>query len=119
MIAKQTCFWVFIILLIGVSACGDGGQKSQPAESVAEPVGLVVDLVIEEAWTMDEVARALAEKTGVSFVLSPEIDPQERLQDPYTVMLFKQNLKEHLNELEEFGLWSFTWEDGRYVIRKP
>jgi hypothetical protein len=90
--------------------------ETQTAGPVEEPVDLVVDLVIDEVWTMDELAKALTEKTGVPFVLSPGIDPHRRMQDPYMIMSFEQNLKEHLDELEAWGLWSFTWQDGKYVI---
>jgi hypothetical protein len=100
-------------------ACGDGSQQPKPAGPVEEPVDLVVDLVIEEAWTMDEMAKALTEETGIDFVLSPGIDPHARMQDPYMIMSFEQNLKEHLDELEEWGLWSFTWQDGKYIIGVP
>ncbi len=107
---------VFTGLFLVCLACGGGGEQVSPAGPVEEPVDLVVDLVIEEAWTMDEMAKALTEETGVVFVLSPGIDPHRRMPDPYMIMSFEQNLKEHLNELEEWGLWSFTWQDGKYVI---
>lgn len=97
---------------------GNGSLASEPSTFTEEPVDLVVDLVIEEAWTMAEMAEALTEKTGVPFVLAPGIDPHKRMRDPYTIMSFQQNLKEHLNELEEWGLWSFTWQDGKYVINE-
>jgi hypothetical protein len=87
-----------------------------PAE---EPVDLVVDLVIREAWTPREMADALTRETGVPFVLAPGVQPDRRLRDPYLILSLQQNLREHLDELEEWGLWSFTWEDGRYVVRDP
>ena len=118
MTGRQARLWLFVGLAIVIVSCGDGGQQYQTAESAAEPVDLVVDLVIEEAWTMDEVANALSRETGVPFVLSPEIDPHKRMRDPYMVMSFQQNLKEHLLELEAFGLWSFAWQDGKYIIRE-
>jgi hypothetical protein len=115
---KANGIWVAVLTgsLLVCIACGDGAQQDQSSGSVEEPVDLVVDLVIEEAWTMDEVAKALTKETGVQFVLSPGIDPHKRMQDPYMIMSFEQNLKEHLDELEEWGLWSFTWQDGKYII---
>jgi hypothetical protein len=107
-----------ICLLFLCLSCGRDAQQTQSAASAAEPVDLVVDLIVEEAWTMDAVANFLTQQTGIQFVLSPEIDPHKRMRDPYMVMLFDQNLKEHLDELEVMGLWSFTWKEGKYHIHE-
>jgi len=106
---------VAVLFLFGCDSSDDPGQAAALKE---EPVDLVVDLVIEEAWTMDEMARSLTEETGVAFVLAPEIDPHQRMRDPYGAMSFQQNLKEHLDELEEWGYWSFEWQDGKYIIHE-
>ena len=105
-------------LILALLGCGNSDEAVHTNRPQEEPVDLIVDLVIEEAWTMEEMANALTETTGVVFVLAPEIDPHERMRDPYTIMSFHQNLKEHLNELEEWGLWSFEWKDGTYIIHQ-
>ncbi len=117
--AREIWSAIFAYLLFVCLACGGGAQQTQPAGPLEEPVDLVVDLVIEEAWTMDEVAKVLTEETGVQFVLSPGIAAHKRMVDPYMIMSFEQSLKEHLDELEEWGLWSFTWQDGNYIISEP
>jgi len=109
---------MFAGLILALLGCGNNDESAQTIRPPDEPVDLVVDLVIEEAWTMGEMANALTEKTGVTFVLSAGIDPHKRMRDPYSIMSFQQNLKEHLNELEEWGLWSFEWQDGRYIIHE-
>ncbi|MGD8309034.1 MAG: hypothetical protein PVG98_06290 [Chromatiales bacterium] len=109
---------LLVVAFLGLAALSSGCTDEEPPKPAGEPVDLMVDLVIREAWTMDEMARALTRETGVPFVLGHGVDSDRRMRDPYVVLSLQQNLRQHLDELEQWGLWSFTWEDGRYVIRE-